>query len=65
VTEPIDPERLRTRQMIRDARACGYELERMWQDQDGRTVLGFKPIGTAAAATVEDQTEGDTWSDVA
>jgi|RhiMethySRZTD1v2_1073278.scaffolds.fasta_scaffold2212083_2 hypothetical protein len=57
MTKPLDPKRLETRKMIRDARACGYELERMWKDEDGRTVLGFKPIGTATDEPVEPETE--------
>ena len=64
MTKPLDPQRLRVRQMIRDARKEGRELDRIWVHVDGRVEIGFKD---ADAERVRQDSKGgrDTWADVA
>jgi hypothetical protein len=54
VTKPLDPQQLRVRKMIRDARKEGRELERIWVHVDGRVELGFTDANEQAAKVEED-----------
>ena len=58
MTKPLDPQQLRVRQMIRDARKAGRELERIWVHVDGRVELGFTDANEQAAKVEDD---GNPW----
>jgi hypothetical protein len=58
VTEPLNPQSLRVRRLIRDARAAGLEIEQVWEQIDGTVKLVTK------VKTADDSREADTWSDV-
>jgi hypothetical protein len=62
VTKPLDPQSLRVRRLIKDARAAGLEVYQVWELVDGTVKLVTKVPG-ATEGPVEE--EGDTWADVA
>jgi hypothetical protein len=62
VTKALDPQSLRVRRLIKDARAAGLEVYQVWELVDGTVKLVTKVSG-ATEEPVEE--EGDTWADVA
>jgi hypothetical protein len=60
MTEPQNPQSLRVRRPIRDARAAGLEVYQVWEEIDGTVKLITKVDGSPVK-----EGEGDTWADVA
>ena len=63
MTKPLNPQSLRTRRLIRDARAAGLEVVQVWEEIDGTVKLVTRVAGLEES--VEEEGEGDTWADVA
>ena len=63
MTKPLNPQSLRTRRLIRDARAAGLEVVQVWEEIDGTVKLVTRVPGLEEL--VEEEGEGDTWADVA
>jgi hypothetical protein len=62
VTEPLNPQSIRTRRLIKDARAAGLEVVQVWEYIDGTVKLVTRVPGLTEEPVEE---EGDTWADVA
>ena len=61
MTKPLDPQSLARRKMIRDAKACGYDLLIVWEGTDGQfSKLVFKRDDKEET----EPEEADSWEDV-